>query len=361
MLKKIIVGFWLLSALVVIKGGFSQVFAAVTPCDQQSGVPCTICKPNDDYTACILDANQSTCDLSGYYPDLSFCGQYTNTMYICDMPAKADCLETPNCKNSNESCTGTNGTQGTCCDGLVCNNSICALPATCSHSGEICPGPAGTQGGCCDSNQWCQYKIGGELVCQDKSTITGYFCGMDAICNPCYLGMNNFGCDPPEYTNYKSCDDACTGQVPLKFACNPTTGDCNESQNGSYTDLPRCETACGGNMVFCNSSKQVSSYDNETTTPYINSALGCIDYKTAQFVSSTLKWSMGVGGGIAFLVIVWGSVLIITGGHDPKKIQAGQEMITAAISGIIMIIICLLLINYLGDKVLNLGPIGFRQ
>ena len=117
----------------------------------------------------------------------------------------------------------------------------------------------------------------------------------------------------------------------------------------------------GEKGVYCNTTKIASTFINDQETPYIFSALGCIYYSSNPFVNALLVWSMGIGGGIAFLVIIWGSILIITGGHDPKKVQAGGEMITAAISGTIMIIISVLLINYLGDKVLNLGPIGFRQ
>lgn len=184
-----------------------------------------------------------------------------------------------------------------------------------------------------------------------------------AICSS--LGTS-WSCQPASLLGTFNCN------ATNPSACNPNDPPtCIGNHPNIYDDY--CGSGfwcCGPSLLntgveaakpYCNTLKLPSSFVSEDITSYVYTALGCIPYKTSPFVSSVFKWSTGIGGGVSFFVIIWGVVLIIINGHDPKKIQAGQEMITASISGMLMIIICLLLINYLGDKVLGLGPLGFRQ
>ena len=87
----------------------------------------------------------------------------------------------------------------------------------------------------------------------------------------------------------------------------------------------------------------------------INTAIGClIAGDPKQLISQLLGWGVGVGGGIAFLMIVFAGFQIITAGGDPKLIQAGHELLISAISGLILIVLSVLILNLIGVNILKL-------
>ncbi len=91
-------------------------------------------------------------------------------------------------------------------------------------------------------------------------------------------------------------------------------------------------------------------------TNTINTALGCIsvDNGGQDFVSNVLTLSLGIGGGIALLLILYGFYVLTTSAGMPDKIKAAQQTITAAISGLLFIIMSVVLLNLLGVQILNI-------
>lgn len=88
----------------------------------------------------------------------------------------------------------------------------------------------------------------------------------------------------------------------------------------------------------------------------INTAIGCIpvlgnDNGTA-FSAFVLKWAIGVGGGIAFLLIVYAGFMIMTSQGNPERLKAGQELLTSAISGVILLVLSVFILNVIGVKIL---------
>lgn len=87
----------------------------------------------------------------------------------------------------------------------------------------------------------------------------------------------------------------------------------------------------------------------------VNTAIGCLmagDPKI--FISQLLGWGVGVGGGIAFLMIVFAGFQMATAAGDPKKVQAARELLMSALSGLILIVLSVVLLNFIGVKILNL-------
>jgi len=87
----------------------------------------------------------------------------------------------------------------------------------------------------------------------------------------------------------------------------------------------------------------------------VNTAIGCLiagDPKV--FISQLLGWGVGVGGGIAFLMIVFAGFQMVTASGDPKRVQAAKELLTSAIAGLILIVLSVLLLNFIGVKILHL-------
>jgi hypothetical protein len=109
-------------------------------------------------------------------------------------------------------------------------------------------------------------------------------------------------------------------------------------------------TSGGAGDVLCGSSG-------------INTAIGCIDVLGSReaFLGQILGWAIGVGGGIAFLLIVYAGFMIMTSSGNPERLKAGQELLTSAISGIILLIFSIMVLNLIGVKILRLDQFGFGK
>lgn len=88
----------------------------------------------------------------------------------------------------------------------------------------------------------------------------------------------------------------------------------------------------------------------------INTAIGCIPVlsDTNAFAGFILKWAVGVGGGIAFLLIVYAGFLIMTSQGNPERLKAGQELLTSAISGVVLLVLSVFILNIIGVKILQI-------
>lgn len=92
----------------------------------------------------------------------------------------------------------------------------------------------------------------------------------------------------------------------------------------------------------------------------IDTALGCIPVEnTNEFMGWILGWAIGVGGGIAFLLIVYASFMILTSQGAPERLKAGQELLTSAISSLIMLIFSVFILRFIGVDILGLNNFGF--
>lgn len=91
----------------------------------------------------------------------------------------------------------------------------------------------------------------------------------------------------------------------------------------------------------------------------IASAIGCIPVEdTTAFVSFILGWAIGIGGGIAFLLIIYAGFMIMTSSGNPERLKAGQELLTSAIAGLIMLIFSVFILNLIGVRILQIPGFG---
>lgn len=87
----------------------------------------------------------------------------------------------------------------------------------------------------------------------------------------------------------------------------------------------------------------------------IDTAVGCIPVGDMNgFLGFILKWAIGVGGGIAFLLIAYASFMIMTSSGVPDRIKAGQELLTSALAGLIMLIFSVFILQLIGVRILNI-------
>jgi hypothetical protein len=101
---------------------------------------------------------------------------------------------------------------------------------------------------------------------------------------------------------------------------------------------------------YCDASNQPTA----TPTDHMATAIGCVPFTPKEMVSYLLGWAVGIAGGIAFLAMVYAAIQVLTSSGDPKRIKAGQELLTAAVSGLVLIAISVVALNFIGVKVLAL-------
>lgn len=94
--------------------------------------------------------------------------------------------------------------------------------------------------------------------------------------------------------------------------------------------------------------------DKDNPVPAIATAIGCIPTEPVAFIKAFLRFILGIGGGIAFLIMVLGVFQMITSGGNPDLLRNGSEMLISAIIGILFIIFSLLFFQFIGLGILNI-------
>lgn len=89
-------------------------------------------------------------------------------------------------------------------------------------------------------------------------------------------------------------------------------------------------------------------------TENVKTALGCLPTNPFPFVNLVLPWATLVGAGIAFLLGVFGAFMISISAGNPEKMQAGRELITSAIGGLLLIIFAIFILKVIGVNILGL-------
>ena len=67
-----------------------------------------------------------------------------------------------------------------------------------------------------------------------------------------------------------------------------------------------------------------------------------------------MRWAIGIAGGIAFILIIVSGFMISTSSGDPKRLQAGRELLTAAITGLLLVIFSAFILRLLGVDLLGI-------
>jgi hypothetical protein len=143
--------------------------------------------------------------------------------------------------------------------------------------------------------------------------------------------------------------------VSAALSCK-TGADCSNAeicQGGFCVPLSAAGNGGGSDTVFCQGDKGIQS------------AIGCIpvlaDANGTAFMGFVLKWAVGAGSGIAFLLILYGGFIVMTSQGNPERLKAGQELLTSAISGLLLIIFSIFVLKVIGVDILGLGAFGFGK
>lgn len=128
------------------------------------------------------------------------------------------------------------------------------------------------------------------------------------------------------------------------------------SQSGSTCESGVCSQRSSGGP----GQQQITVVDTcqptgSTEKDGIPTAIGCIPIKDVTALTTfVMKWLIGIGGGVAFLMILSAGFQIMTSSGDPKKLASGQEQITSAVAGLILIIFSIFMLRLIGVNILGL-------
>lgn len=103
-----------------------------------------------------------------------------------------------------------------------------------------------------------------------------------------------------------------------------------------------CSFVSDGNCASCFAGAGVY-------TPF-----GCIQTNLQSFIQQILQIAIGLGGGIAFLMIIFGGFTILTSSGNPEKLNSGKEIITSAIAGLLLIVFSVLILKIIGVDIFNI-------
>jgi hypothetical protein len=310
------------------------------------------CQLNDAGGKAIFGGGESTC---GGYVD----GGDKKNIYTC----------TDNSWQPSKTCTGD------CVDGYTD-----AFQS--QHSNPKCP-PCQTSDGkqhepgvlACGqniANDYNQNNPNALFKCSDGGEDWALVQSCGAGCEPGVALGNDAHCKD-------SCVDVTTGKVSIE---NQVCGDKVSGGNakalyvcdgkGNWVQDPACPDKCQynittGNGASCGSADSTvksEALDEKTYNPLcpsgneINTALGCVPTEMNKFVPWLLKWLFGVAGGIAFLLMSYGFILIATSGGDEKKVQGARETITSAIVGLIVCIFSVFILQLIAVNILKIPGIN---
>ncbi len=87
-------------------------------------------------------------------------------------------------------------------------------------------------------------------------------------------------------------------------------------------------------------------------------AVGCIPTDTQGIVESLLRIGLGLSGGFVILTILAAAFMFATSSGDPKKVQEAQEMVSAAIIGLLFVIFSVIILTFIGVSVLRIPGFG---
>lgn len=133
----------------------------------------------------------------------------------------------------------------------------------------------------------------------------------------------------------------------------------NHCDSGS---LPTVNSNYGYPYCQCTPSASPTPPTNTFRVTYCNddlsgilTAIGCIPVRDVNnFVPWMISWFIGISGGIAFIFILVASFKIMTASGNQEQLQGGRELLTAALSGLILIIFSIFLLRLIGVGILGI-------
>ncbi len=90
----------------------------------------------------------------------------------------------------------------------------------------------------------------------------------------------------------------------------------------------------------------------------VKTVLGCVPVEMNAFIEWLLPYLFGIAGGISFLLMIYGFILMGTSQGDPKKVEGAKETVTSAITGLLVCIFAIFILRLIAIDILHIPGIN---
>lgn len=119
---------------------------------------------------------------------------------------------------------------------------------------------------------------------------------------------------------------------------------------------------CGGlQFQVCDGPCQLASGQNPCTigaTGQCPTAIGNIPTTPQGLAQRILSIALGLAGGLALILMVIGAIRVLMSEGDQQRLTGGRDMITAAVAGLLFLILSVITLRFIGLTVLNIPGFG---
>lgn len=183
--------------------------------------------------------------------------------------------------------------------------------------------------------------------------------GVNATFTPERLGEYELNFSISDSTVYGGAD--IYGASSFNFECKKTFRVCADGDTSCVSI--NANTVEAGDYSICESNLGPSSAASSACkTCYgaggIWTAVGCISQDPRDLVSKFINIGIGISGGIALLIILASAFSLTMSQGDLKKTSDAKEWLTAAVIGLIFIILSVSILEFIGNTVLRIPGFG---
>lgn len=182
--------------------------------------------------------------------------------------------------------------------------------------------------------------------------------GMEGIKTFNLNGENSFGLGAYTLTVSTIISGTTTGGNVCSERFNVTVGGGTGGGGGTVFQPKGCE--CTGVTKAEECPKEKVFIEGQGCCQSLDTGIGCIPTEPGGFVSFMFKYLLGFSGMIAFFLILAAGFQILTSAGNPEKLQAGQQLLTAAVIGVMVLVFSIVILQIIGTNILG-GLPGFPE
>ena len=116
----------------------------------------------------------------------------------------------------------------------------------------------------------------------------------------------------------------------------------------SLVPLPRVNQICDSAGTKVNECETCINKNGAWT------AIGCLTSDANGFFQPLLKIGIGIAGGLAFLIILFGGFQVLTSAGNPEQLNAGKELIGSAIAGLLLVAFSVFILKLLSVNIFGI-------
>jgi hypothetical protein len=168
------------------------------------------------------------------------------------------------------------------------------------------------------------------------------------ITSACLSAINNYHPEIETKVAYQNGTIACQRYMTLNVAADETVTSTGENYGAPSPGVVLQKGTSGGFGV------QMCTPNGQDANSGIQTAIGCIPTSTTGLFTTFFQLFFGLAGGITLLMIIIGGLKILLSSGNPDRVREGQETITAAIAGLVLIILSIFLLRVIGVDILGI-------